>query len=162
MPSPPPDVSSPSADPIRQSKGHAVIGPLAPYRREQLMLDQAVQGALIRRVVIHWCLCLTATVVADWIWNVWTEPDRASMARTLQQFGPALVGSLLVLPLAIADMLRTSNRFVGPVLRLRNAMKCLVMGDWVAPLRPRHGDFWGDLIDRFNQVQRQLSERPER
>jgi hypothetical protein len=126
------------------------------------MLDQMVQGTLIRRVVYHWFLCLFSTATAGWVWMVWTDPQLRSPLDTLQQLWPALFGSLLALPLAIADMLRTSNRFVGPVLRLRNAMKCLVMGDWVDPLRPRQGDFWGDLIDRFNQVQRQLSERCER
>jgi hypothetical protein len=136
--------------------------PVEPDRREQLMLDQLVQGVLIRRVVLHWLLCLLSTGLAAWVWAVWTEAEGASPLGTLRQIWPALVGSLLALPLAIADMLRTSNRFVGPVLRLRNAMKCLVLGDWIEPLRPRQGDFWADLMERFNQLQQQLSERAER
>jgi hypothetical protein len=127
--------------------------PAAPRPgRQQLMLDQAVQGALLVRVVGHWLLCLVSTAVATWVWSVWRDPQPLTPLGALRQVGPALIGSLLVLPLAMADALRMSNRFVGPVLRLRNAMKCAAMGDDVAPLRPRQGDHWNDLIERFNQL----------
>jgi hypothetical protein len=114
------------------------------------MLDQAVQGSLLRRVVLHWVLCLWSTTVAAWVWAVASDAAPASYLDTLAQLLPALLGSMIVLPLAMADMLRISNRFVGPVSRLRNAMKRLSQGDNVEPLQPRRGDCWSDLIDRFN------------
>ena len=132
------------------------------HPRQQLMLDQDVQGVLIGRVVRYWFLCLASTVLAAWVWSAWSEPQAMSPLAMLRHLTPALVGSLFVLPLAIADMLRMSNRFVGPVFRLRNAMKCIVLGDDIEPLRPRSGDYWNDLIERFNQLHRELTGRSHR
>jgi hypothetical protein len=125
------------------------------------MLDQMVQGILIRRVILHWFVCLASTALAAWVWSVWSGRPQPSLLTTLRDLAPALLGSLLILPLAVADMLRTSNRFVGPVLRMRNAMKRRLLGDSIAALRPRRDDFWSDLFERFNQLQRQWDERPK-
>jgi hypothetical protein len=122
------------------------------------MLDQAVQGSLIQRVVVHWILCLGSTSVSAWVWAVANDPARASFLETLKQLSPAMLGSLLILPLAMADMLRMSNRFVGPVSRLKNALRRLSRGDTVVPLQPRRGDYWSDLIDWFNSLLEQSAE----
>lgn len=119
------------------------------------MIDQPVQGSLIARVVLYWFLCLGATALFAWCWMVWIDPVRdgkEEICQRLSSLMPALVGSLIVLPLAIADVIRVSNRFVGPVHSLRNALKRLVMGDSVGPLELRDSDQWNDLILRFNEL----------
>ena len=67
-------------------------------------------------------------------------------------YGPALVASLILLPMVIIDIIRTSNRFCGPLLRLRRSMRALAQGERVEPIRFRKGDFWGEFAEEFNAV----------
>jgi hypothetical protein len=80
-------------------------------------------------------------------------------------FGPAAVFStLILLPLLIVDSLRLSNRFAGPVFRLRREMHRFVAGEPVQKLGFRDNDFWKDLADEFNafvQKAQLLAEKAE-
>lgn len=127
-----------------------------PYARRQVMLDQAVQGQLLFRVTAYWAFCLLATTVATWVWKSVLMSDPISVGEALGQAIPGAVGSLCFLPFVWADTLRWSNRFVGPVFSLRNALKRLEWGDWVPELKVRNGDHWNDLVDGFNQIVRRL------
>ena len=71
-------------------------------------------------------------------------------------FGPALVASFILLPLVVYDIIRTSNRFTGPLLRLRRSMRALAAGEQVKEIRFRDGDFWQDLAEDFNAVARRV------
>ena len=121
------------------------------HQRRQIMVDQPVQGVLTARVAIYWSMGMGATLFSGWIWQFWYPSDSES---SLFPTGilPAVIGSLVVLPLAIVDMIRVSNRFVGPVHSLRNQLKCLSLGDSVRPLELRKGDYWNDLVRQFNEV----------
>jgi hypothetical protein len=128
---------------------------MKPFQRRQVMIDQEVQGALIGRVVLYWIVCQATFVVSYGAWQyVWlpTGASPAGLPLRLAGLIPALLGSLLFLPLVIADVLRLSNRFVGPIWNLRNAMKRFELGDAVPPLELRRGDYWQDLLRRFNRL----------
>lgn len=73
-------------------------------------------------------------------------------------YGPALIASLLLLPLVIADIVRLSNQFVGPLLRLRRSMRQLARGEYVEPIEFRDTDFWQDFADEFNGVVARIQE----
>ena len=68
------------------------------------------------------------------------------------QYAPALVVAALVLPLILFDVVRISNRFVGPVYRLRQSMRRLARGEEVQPIKFREGDFWQTFADEFNHI----------
>ena len=123
--------------------------------REQIMIDQPVQGALLRRVTVYWCFCLGTVVLSSGIWAAYSEPDwdlgRWS-GTFLWSLVPGLVGSFLFLPLVWADILRLSNRFVGPIQSLRTALRRMLYNDDVPKLSTRKDDFWQDAIEQFNQV----------
>ncbi|MDG2383614.1 MAG: hypothetical protein P8N76_18220 [Pirellulaceae bacterium] len=124
------------------------------HSRRQIMIDQSVQGALTARVAVYWALSMCFTLLFASSWAVW-QPAAAHTTilgmpvSTLVGIG----GSLIVLPIAIVDMIRISNRFVGPVHSLRNQMKRLLLGDRVERLQLREKDFWHDLIRQFNRLQ---------
>jgi hypothetical protein len=66
--------------------------------------------------------------------------------------GPTLLAVLALAPIFVLDLCKLSNRFVGPVLRLRRGMRDLAEGRTVSPIHFRKGDFWQDLGTDFNQV----------
>jgi hypothetical protein len=54
-------------------------------------------------------------------------------------------------------VLRLSNRFVGPVGRLRKGLKDLASGNRTEPLLFRDDDFWRDMAGDFNEVAAKLA-----
>jgi hypothetical protein len=123
--------------------------------RKQLFVDSKVQGSLVKRVVIYWIMCLVTLTLMILCWRIVTGPARMFYTHFDDMwfhFGPALIGSFLLLPVVIFDIVRMSNRFVGPLLRLRRSMKSLAHGEEVAPLEFREGDFWKEFAQEFNAV----------
>ncbi len=123
--------------------------------RKQLLVDPKVQGALVLRAVFYWFVCLLTISMMLLCWRIVTGPARMFYTHFDDMwfhFGPAVVASTLLLPLVILDMLRLSNRFVGPLFRLRRAMRALARGETVEPIEFRGGDFWQDVAEEFNAV----------
>jgi signal transduction histidine kinase len=74
-------------------------------------------------------------------------------------FRPVFLAAFLLLPLVIFDIIRFSNRFVGPILRLRRSMRQLARGEHVEPIKFRGTDFWQDFADEFNAVLARVQDR---
>jgi hypothetical protein len=127
--------------------------------RRKLFVDPKVQGALVIRAVGYWFFCLLTMSLALVLWRLWTGPARLfyeQFDELWQWYGPAAVASLLVLPLVVIDVVRLSNRFAGPLYRLRREMRKLAMGEPVRALKFRDGDFWIEFADEFNEVANRL------
>src|SRR5690606_20314417 len=94
-------------------------------RRRRLFLD-SVQMTLMLRVVAYWFFCLLAAALMACCWIAWADTPTSSgelFARALRVYGPVLGATVILLPLVVMDVLRLSNRFVGPVYRLRQALR---------------------------------------
>ena len=123
--------------------------------RKHLFVDPRVQGALIARIVLYWIVCLISMTLMLLCWRIITGPTRLFYQHFDDMwfyYGPALIVSFLLLPLVIVDVIRFSNRFVGPLLRLRRSMRELARGESVEPLEFRDADFWRDVADEFNAL----------
>jgi hypothetical protein len=72
------------------------------------------------------------------------------------QYAPMFVVSMLVLPLVLLDLLIMSNRYAGPLLRLRRVMKQLANSEPVAPIRLRRRDLMQEFAEDFNKVLRRV------
>jgi hypothetical protein len=125
------------------------------HLRKRLFVDPKVQGALVLRVLLYWVTCLVTVSMMLLCWWMLTGPARLFYTQFDDlwiQYGPAMVASLLLLPMVILDVLRLSNRFVGPLLRLRRGMRALAQGEQVEPIEFRDGDFWQDFAQEFNAL----------
>lgn len=137
-------------------------------KRRILFVDARIQGALMLRVAVYWVCCVVTATVVVLAWSILHTPPGESSLHQVDDlwhlFGPGVVASLAVLPLAVYDLVRVSNRFVGPIVRLRGAMKKVGGGEDIKPLRFRQGDFWDDLTEAFNatlqRVQKAEQGRP--
>jgi hypothetical protein len=65
---------------------------------------------------------------------------------------------ICILPTFVYDSLKLSNRFVGPIVRLRQSIAGLARGDEVKELRFRDNDFWRELSEDFNVVAKRFQE----
>ena len=131
------------------------------FRRRTYFVDKNVQGALALRVVGYWAACLWGVfcvlvgfplILTSWF----ALPNSPSPAEVVYQtwadFWPAIVASLLMLPFLVKDVIRVSNRFVGPFFRLRGAMRQLAAGEFVGPIKFRKHDFWYEVAEDFNKI----------
>lgn len=128
---------------------------MSDCRRGNILIDRDVQGALMFRVGSYWLFCLLGVSLMILCWTAVSEPPRpiGELFRDLSsRYAPALVASLILLPLVMIDVTRVSHRFVGPMLRLRGALRQLAAGEHVHPIKFRDNDFWLELAEDFNRV----------
>jgi methyl-accepting chemotaxis protein len=128
---------------------------MASYKRKQLFVDPQVQGALVARIVGYWLSCLLTVIVMVVNWRIVTESDKLwhqQLADIWRSMGPAFVVALVLLPIALYDIVRLSNRVVGPLVRLRAGLRALARGERLQAIRFRDGDFFGELAEEFNAV----------
>ncbi len=134
--------------------------------RKVYFIDRKIQGSLARRIGLYWTLSLIGIfVVLAGIPIItcnlaMTDPPATKdlLFETWLQFWPAVCASFLMLPIVIVDCIRLSNRFVGPMFRLRRAMKQLADGETVAPVTFRQDDFWSEFADEFNRLAARVSQ----
>src|ERR1700730_15777979 len=103
-------------------------------KRKRLFVDASVQGALVLRVVAYWIAGLLAISQLVLCWDGLQNPgrpffDQFRLSLLLAQYAPALIASSFVLPLVLYDTLVLTNRFVGPIYRLRRSMRALAAGE---------------------------------
>ncbi|WP_146524236.1 hypothetical protein [Novipirellula artificiosorum] len=132
--------------------------------RKYVVADPHVQGAILRRVVLYalaavlyYCVVLFFSVYAS-------DRDGTQADRWIALLDNAITwlpGLCVLGPIAAYDLLSTTNRFAGPVCRLRREMKLLIDDQSPAPLRFRDKDHWCEMADLFNELREEMLELRE-
>lgn len=129
-------------------------------RRSRTLIDFEVQTSLLRKVAFHWCVLMGANALALFGWTFLMNAPVESWADVTGEFfgtyAPVFMVSLALFPVFLVDTAKLSNRFVGPILRIRRALGSVVSGETVEPVKFRENDFWRNLADDFNSA---LAER---
>ena len=120
--------------------------------RKRLFVDPGVQGALIARVVMYWVFCMIGICFIRATLSAALRATNVDVGPWTVPLLPELLATLFFVPIVVHDILKTSNRFVGPVFRIRRCMRELAQGKEVAPLHFRDGDLWQDVATDFNGV----------
>jgi hypothetical protein len=126
------------------------------HKRKQKFVDTNVQGALLRRILFHWVafffvtaltVILMKTLVGDM--NIsFTE----NVKNSIGEFSLYGVILLCLFPVFMLDTVRFSNRFVGPIGRLRRHLKELGTEKTTQKCAFRDNDFWAEMAEEFNKV----------
>ena len=128
---------------------------MAARKRKRFLVDRAVQGRLVLRAAIYWLFCLMSIVTFTACWIAMTEqPANSSelFSRLRSGYAPAFFASLIMLPIVLYDIVRFSNRFAGPLLRMRTLVKAMADGETAQPIKTRQGDFWKEFSEDFNRL----------
>lgn len=128
--------------------------------RRRTYVDSHVQAALCRRIFLHWCVFFAAVLfVICGLQVLLGTPGQTWSQRLGAQLGPTFfLGAVVLslLPAFMLDVVRFSNRFVGPIARLRRGMRELAEFGNTEEIRFRDGDFWADAASEFNELRAQL------
>ncbi len=132
------------------------MGQRMAKRRLQKYVDREVQSSLLRRLSVHWVLFMVANVMAITLWTklVDTPMDPWSDTFTLswQRLIPFALVSLALTPVFVWDAIKLSNRFAGPIVRVRHALAQIADGHSPKPIEFRNGDFWKSLAIDLNRA----------
>ena len=133
-------------------------------RRHQMLADRKIQGALLAHTAIYWFYCLFSVTLIAVCWIIFTKQPESSTELFTQLWlncGPALFGSVLLLPLVLLDCLRLSNRFAGPMVRMQRVMRELAEGQTPPAFTLRPGDYWTEFADNMNTVMERLRQQSQ-
>jgi methyl-accepting chemotaxis protein len=132
---------------------------MAQPRRKKHFIDSNVQGALSRRLIIHWLVFMSVSAFVAFILQVLTNPFRPLAAHVQDLWwaqGPILLVMLFLLPVFVMDTIKLSHRFAGPVYSLRRAVREVAEGKKPRRLKFRRRDFWKDLAEDYNAMLERL------
>lgn len=127
--------------------------------RKKTFIDAKVQGALVRRMVLHWCAFIGVASLVAFCLQVLSNPFRPIEEHFQQVWwthGPFLMVLFFMLPMFIVDTIKLSHRFAGPIFRLRGVFRSIASGEKFQPLKFREMDFWQELADDFNRMVERL------
>ena len=128
-------------------------------QRKRLLVDRKLQGTLLFRIAIYWCfavltvsivtLCLRLLTYSGPVNSIW---ELFAFGQFFSQHGVVILASLLLVPIVAYDVLVFSNRFAGPLYRMRRSLRALGAGESVDPIHFREQDFLQELAEEFNAV----------
>jgi hypothetical protein len=125
-------------------------------RRNQKYVDREVQSSLLRRMTFHWFLFLVANGIGMLLWTRLVESSTETWNETLiaagQRLVPFAIISLAIIPVFILDAMKLSNRFAGPIVRVRRSLAQIANGEIPKPIEFRTGDFWKSLAHDMNRA----------
>lgn len=132
------------------------------HARNKVYVDRIVQGALARRIVLHWCVFFALTVISLVALELFLGDPGLTMSEHLRtlwsKYAFLLILMVAIVPTFIYDSMKLSNRFVGPVLRLHDSIRALAKGEPVRELKFRDSDFWQEISEDFNVVASRIRE----
>lgn len=128
-------------------------------KRSRLFVDPEVQGALVTRCLVYWCVALFVVFAAllspDFIFATLglVSPTGPSI---WVRYTPGLILAGAMTPLMVLDLLRCTNKFAGPMVRTRRFLRQLAKGEEVDPIKFRRGDYWRGYADDLNALLRRI------
>jgi hypothetical protein len=134
-------------------------------KRKKLFVDRYVQGRAISYVFFYWAGYHVMLWIVMFFFRLCQYFIHYSSGEPLRDFGdlygdfvrtqvPMIVCGLVVLPIIMWDVLKTTHRCVGPLVRMKECLARLSRGEPAAEITCRKDDMLVDLLDAFNQFLR--------
>lgn len=129
--------------------------------RGKLYVDKKVQGALAWRIVFHWFVFFILSLICLFTLEYFMGDPNLSfsghMAVLWQKYAFFVLLMICIVPSFVYDSMKLSNRFAGPMVRLKESIRELADGETVKELKFRDGDFWQDVSSEFNRMAKNVT-----
>ncbi len=133
---------------------------MSQSQRSRILVDPQVQWSIALRIVGHWLLFLVCLIFVGGMVRMMASAGTLSFNESwkaaLVAQVPILGVMFVMLPVFLRDTLKMSNRFAGPMFRLRTSLKALCQQGTTPPIQFREGDFWQEVATDFNTVLGQM------
>ena len=128
--------------------------------RKRILIDPEVQWSIGLRIMFHWVILLTCLVGIGVIVSLMFGDLEKSFVNAfwtaLLSQRAVVVVMFVLIPVFIRDTLKLSNRFAGPMYRLKAGFKRVLAGEPHEDIKFRDGDFWSDAAIDFNSMSSEL------
>ena len=137
---------------------------MAMNRRRQYLIDGPVQLVLLRRLGLYAAYCLITATLLVFFWRLLSggeTPAYRHLVSAVTDSTPLLLALVALLPFVAYDLMKLTNRFVGPVYRVQVTLMRLARGESIRPVQFRDGDFWSDMAPKLNVLAARLGQLEE-
>ena len=127
-------------------------------KRKNTYVDASVQGSLLRRIVYHWVIFFGLAGLSAIFVQAFLGDTQLSLSTRIQSaaesYGFFVLVVFAIFPAFLLDTIRFSNRFVGPIVRLRRQLRELGTRRSTPSMEFREDDFWMEICSEFNIVRK--------
>ncbi len=123
-------------------------------RRKALLIDSPAQLRFAGRVALYWCSAMLLLILVLVCFRTASIPQMTAgqhLAAALREQAPALAILVLILPLAVFDCIRFSNRYRGPIHRLSRDLSRIRQGEDIQ-IRFRQDDLLPEIPESINAL----------
>lgn len=129
-------------------------------RRKSFLVDREVQTAIVLRSMVHYVVFIAVAFLFAGSLQALVEHPCNSFSELMRYVVSRNALSLLVgvslMPVFVYDTIRATNRFAGPISRLRGALRAIGKGERAQLMQLRRDDFWQDLATEWNKAVEKL------
>lgn len=133
---------------------------MTKHKRKKMFIDPVVQGALLRRIMLHWVYFVIGSFFTIITLQVMVHGVDKSFAyhvsQVWEQYGILALVIGCFLPAFIYDSIKLSHRFAGPIYKLRLTLKDMANGQDPGELKFRKSDYWGEIAIDINRINERL------
>lgn len=129
--------------------------------RQRYYVDTAVQFDLLKRVLFYGLASILFLTLPIAFAKTLSDPSvffLDHIGNVFRNHWPVLMMTVFFVPFAMNDILKFSNRFVGPIYRIRAEFKNFEQSGRIKSIKFRDGDYWHDLANGLNQITQRLNE----
>jgi signal transduction histidine kinase len=130
-------------------------------KRTRKFIDPEVQTAIIKRILTYWFSGIMFILMPLTLTSTLMRPDIHIVSHffnVVTHYWPILLMMFLLLPLAVYDVNRFSNRFVGPIYRVRKELEKFEESGKLETIKFRENDYWQDLATQLNSLSSRINE----
>ena len=124
-------------------------------KRKRYFVDPDVQSGLMKRLVIYIGVSMIFVTMPIAFVKTVLQPEVMFLDHVFDVYAthwPVMAMMVVFLPFALSDAVKYSNRFAGPIYRLRNELNRFDDGQPMSRIQFRKDDFWQDLAGSMNRV----------
>ncbi|MDB4614183.1 hypothetical protein OAH18_00695 [bacterium] len=131
--------------------------------RKKKLVNKQLQGQLMLKMVFHWlgynAVVISMTLSSVMFVYVLTAVNGVPENTMKEEFfgffarhRPMLIAMLLLLPIVVWDMLKTTHRVAGPVYKFRSELQHYIDTGEMRSVKLRDNDFLTEFQDTWNQA----------
>jgi hypothetical protein len=125
------------------------------HKRKRTYVSGAIQGRILLRFfacsVIYTCLLLSVLILRQMFANANPMPMAELFFLVCKTHTLTFFFIIAAVPILLLDVLKTTHRIAGPLVRFENTLREMRQGKPIAPIKLRDHDMLNEFCDAFNE-----------
>ncbi len=127
--------------------------------RTRWLVEQGVQKAMLLRICVYWIAGILFVSLPIALFKNAAGSGQffvQDVFSVWEDHWPILVCFTLMLPFVLNDLLRFSNRFSGPIFRLKRELQQFQETGKSVQISLREKDYWKDVVESFCELTQRI------